>query len=79
VTVLPVDRYGMVDPDTVGKAITDRTVLISIMHANNEIGTIQPIAEIGKLAREKGIYFHTDAVQTFAHIPFTVESLNVIS
>ncbi|MBP1726707.1 MAG: cysteine desulfurase NifS [Deltaproteobacteria bacterium] len=77
VTVLPVDRYGMVDPDTVGKAITDRTVLISIMHANNEIGTIQPIAEIGKLAREKGIYFHTDAVQTFAHIPFTVESLNV--
>jgi cysteine desulfurase len=77
VTVLPVDRYGMVDPDTVGKAITDRTVLISIMHANNEIGTIQPIAEIGKLARENGIYFHTDAVQTFAHIPFTVESLNV--
>jgi cysteine desulfurase len=77
VTVLPVDRYGMVDPETVGKAITDRTVLISIMHANNEIGTIQPIAEIGKLARENGIYFHTDAVQTFAHIPFTVESLNV--
>jgi cysteine desulfurase len=77
VTVLPVDRYGMVDPDSVGKAITDRTILISIMHANNEIGTIQPITEIGKLAREKGIYFHTDAVQTFAHIPFTVESLNV--
>ena len=77
VTVLPVDRYGMVDPDAVGKAITDRTILISIMHANNEIGTIQPITEIGKLAREKGIYFHTDAVQTFAHIPFTVESLNV--
>jgi len=77
VTVLPVDRYGMLDPDTVGKAITDRTILISIMHANNEIGTIQPIAEIGKLARKKGIYLHTDAVQTFAHIPFTVESLNV--
>ena len=77
VTVLPVDRYGLVDPDTVGKAITDRTILISIMHANNEIGAIQPIAEIGKLAREKGIYLHTDAVQTFAHIPFTVESLNV--
>lgn len=77
VTVLPVDRYGVVDPDTVGKAITDRTILISIMHANNEIGTIQPVAEIGKLAREKGIYLHTDAVQTFAHIPFTVDSLNV--
>jgi cysteine desulfurase len=77
VTFLPVDRYGMVDPDTVGKAITDRTILISVMHANNEIGSIQPIAEIGRLAREKGIYFHTDAVQTFAHIPFTVESLNV--
>jgi cysteine desulfurase len=77
VTVLPVDRYGMIDPDTVRKAITDRTILISIMHANNEIGTIQPIAEIGKLAREKGIYLHTDAVQTFAHIPFTAEGLNV--
>jgi cysteine desulfurase len=77
VTVLPVDRYGMVDPDTLGKAITDRTILISVMHANNEIGTIQPLAEIGRLARDKGIYFHTDAVQTFAHIPFTVESLNV--
>jgi len=77
VTVLPVDRYGVVDPDTVGKAITDRTILISIMHANNEIGTIQPVAEIGKLAREKGIYLHTDAVQTFAHIPFTVDALNV--
>jgi cysteine desulfurase len=67
----------MIDPDTVRKAITDRTILISIMHANNEIGTIQPIAEIGKLAREKGIYLHTDAVQTFAHIPFTAEGLNV--
>jgi cysteine desulfurase len=77
VTILPVDGYGMVDPDTVRKAITDRTILISIMHANNEIGAIQPIAEIGKLARERGIYLHTDAVQTFAHIPFTVESLNV--
>jgi cysteine desulfurase len=77
VTVLPVDGYGMVDPDTVRKAITDRTILISIMNANNEIGTIQPIAAIGKLARERGIYLHTDAVQTFAHIPFTVESLNV--
>jgi cysteine desulfurase len=77
VTVLPVDGYGMVDPDTVRKAITDRTILISIMNANNEIGTIQPIAEIGRIARERGIYLHTDAVQTFAHIPFTVESLNV--
>lgn len=77
VTLLPVDRDGRVDPDAVAKTITDRTILISIMHANNEIGTIQPIAAIGKIARERGIYLHTDAVQTFGHIPFTVDDLNV--
>ncbi len=77
VTLLPVDRDGRVDPAGVAKAITDRTILISIMHANNEIGTIQPIAAIGKIARERGIYLHTDAVQTFGHIPFTVEDLKV--
>jgi len=77
VTVVPVDRDGRVDPDAVAKAITDRTILISIMHANNEIGTIQPIAAIGKIARERGTYLHTDAVQTFGHIPFTVEDLDV--
>jgi cysteine desulfurase len=77
VTVLPVDGDGRVDPDAVAKAITDRTILISIMHANNEIGTMQPIAAIGKIARERGICLHTDAVQTFGHIPFTVDDLNV--
>jgi cysteine desulfurase len=76
-TYLPVDRYGMVDPDDVKKAITDKTILISIMHANNEIGTIQPIPEIGAIARDRGITFHTDAVQTFGHIPVNVDNLGV--
>jgi cysteine desulfurase len=77
VTYLPVDRYGVVDPDEIKKEITDKTILISIMHANNEIGTIQPIREIGKLAGDKGVYFHTDAVQTLGHIPVDVNDLNV--
>lgn len=77
ITILPVDGDGLVDPDDVRRAITDKTILISIMHANNEIGTIQPIAEIGGLARERGVYFHTDAVQTLGHLPFTVNDLNV--
>jgi cysteine desulfurase len=77
VTYLPVDGDGLVDPADVVKAITDRTILISIMHANNEIGTIQPIAEIGRIAKEKGICFHTDAVQTFGHLPLTVDELNI--
>jgi cysteine desulfurase len=77
VTYLPVDQDGLVDPADVEQAITDRTMLISIMHANNEIGTIQPIAEIGRIAKGKGICFHTDAVQTFGHLPFTVDELNV--
>ena len=77
VTYLPVDGDGLVDPADVARAITDRTILISIMHANNEIGTIQPIAEIGRIAKGKGICFHTDAVQTFGHLPFTVDELNV--
>lgn len=77
VTYVGVDKYGQVSPDEVKMAITDKTMLISVMHANNEIGTIQPIAEIGKLAREKGITFHTDAVQTVGHIPVDVNELNV--
>jgi len=77
ITCLPVDEYGLVDPADVDKAITDRTILISVMHANNEIGTIQPIAEIGKIARRRGIYFHTDAVQTLGHLPIDVDALNV--
>ncbi|MBN1369432.1 MAG: cysteine desulfurase NifS [Dehalococcoidaceae bacterium] len=77
VTYLPVNEYGQVNPENVGNAITQNTILISIMHANNEIGTLQPVAEIGRLARQKGIYFHTDAVQTFGHIPVDVEDLGV--
>ncbi|MFC1981141.1 cysteine desulfurase NifS [Chloroflexota bacterium] len=77
VTYLPVDEYGLVDSSDVKKAITDKTILISVMHANNEIGTIQPITEIGKIAREAGIYFHTDAVQTVGRIPVDVDKLGV--
>jgi cysteine desulfurase len=77
ITSLPVDGDGLIDPADVAEAITDKTILITIMHANNEIGTIQPIAEIGRLARERGIYFHTDAVQTFGQIPFKVDDLNL--
>ena len=77
VTFLPVDEYGLVDPDDVRRAITSETILISVMHANNEIGTIEPIAEIGKLAREAEICFHTDAVQTVGHIPVDVDEFGV--
>ena len=77
VTYLPVDEYGMVDPDDVRRAITDGTVLISVMHANNEMGTIEPIAEIGKIARESEICFHTDAVQALGHVPLDVNELGV--
>ena len=77
VTYLPVDGYGLVDPDDVKRAITDKTIFISVMHANNEVGTIEPITEIGKIAREAGIYFHTDAVQTVGHIPMDVNELGV--
>ena len=77
VTRLPVDADGSVDPADVAKAVTDETVLISVMHANNEIGTIQPIAEIGRIAQARGIPFHTDAVQTFGHWPVDVDTLGV--
>ncbi len=77
VTCLPVNRDGLVDPDDVEKAIRGDTVLISVMHANNEIGTIEPISEIGTIARERGICFHTDAVQTVGKIPVDVNQLNV--
>ena len=77
VTWLPVDKYGMVNPDDVEKAITPQTVLISVMHANNEIGSIEPIAEIGQIARKYKLPFHTDAVATAGVIPVDVESLNV--
>ena len=77
VSFVGVDKTGLVDPDDIKKAITDKTVLVSVMHANNEIGTIQPIAQIGKITRAKGVYFHTDAVQTVGHIPVNVDELNV--
>lgn len=77
VTYLPVYEEGIVRVSDLEDAITDKTILITIMHANNEIGTIQPIAEIGKIARERKIYFHTDAVQTVGKIPVNVEELNV--
>ncbi|MFC1993546.1 cysteine desulfurase NifS, partial [Chloroflexota bacterium] len=77
VTYLPVDKYGSVDPDDIRRAITGKTILISVMHANNEVGTIESIAEIGRIAKEAGIYFHTDAVQTVGHIPIDVNELGV--
>jgi len=76
-TVLPVDKHGLVDPDQIKNAITDQTVLVSIMHANNEIGTVEPIAEIGRICRKRGVYFHTDAVQTFGALEVNVDMLNV--
>ena len=75
ITYLNVDRHGLVDPAQVKAAITDETILISIMHASNEIGTIEPIATIGAIAKEKKIPFHVDAVQTFGHIPVDVNEL----
>lgn len=74
-TYLPVDEYGLVDPEEVRKAITDRTILISVMHANNEVGTIEPIAEIGKIAGEREVYLHSDAVQTVGQIRVNVDEL----
>ncbi len=77
ITVLPVDRYGMADPAAIEAAICPDTVLISVMAANNEIGTINPIGEIGTVARRHGVLFHTDAVQAFGHIPLDVDSMNI--
>lgn len=77
ITYVPVDGDGMVDPADIENAITDRTILVSIMHANNEIGTIQPLAEISRITRERGIAFHTDAVQTVGAIPVNVDDLGV--
>ncbi|MBI4437102.1 MAG: cysteine desulfurase NifS [Candidatus Omnitrophica bacterium] len=77
VTLLPVDREGRISVEDLKHAITDRTILVSIMHANNEVGTIQPIAELAKVAKERGVYFHTDAVQSFGKIPVDVEDLGV--
>jgi len=72
-----VDKYGMVSPEDLKNVIRDDTILISIMLANNEIGTIQPVDEIGKIARENRIYFHTDAVQAIGHVPIDVQKMNI--
>ncbi len=77
VTYLPVDEYGMVNPDDVSQAITDQTVLVSVMFANNEVGTIQPIAKIAQVCREKQVYFHTDAVQAVGKLPIDVNELGI--
>lgn len=77
VTYLPVDEYGLVDPAEVEKAITDQTILISVMAANNEIGTVEPIKEIGAIARAHKIPFHTDAVQAIGAIPINVDEMNI--
>jgi len=77
VTLLPVDRNGRVDPDAVRTAATRETILISVMHANNEVGTIQPLAEIGAIARQRGILFHTDAAQSLGKILTLVDELGV--
>ncbi len=77
VTYLDVDEYGMVDPEELEKAITPETILISVMFANNEIGTIEPIKEIGAIAKKHGVLFHTDAVQAFGQVPINVDEMNI--
>jgi len=77
ITYLPVDADGRVSVESVAAAITEETILISVMFANNEVGTIEPIGEIGALAHERGIYFHTDAVQAVGHVPIDVEALHI--
>ncbi len=74
---LPVDKYGLINPKDVEKEIKKETILVSVIHANNEIGTIEPIAEVGKICRRRGVYFHTDAVQSFGKIPIDVKKMNI--
>ncbi len=77
VTYLDVDKNGFVKPEQIKKAITGKTILVSIMHANNEIGTVEPIAEIGKICKKHKVYFHTDAVQSFGKIPINVKKMSI--
>ena len=79
VTYLPVDKYGLIDPKDVENAIRKDTILVSIMHANNEIGTIEPIDEMGKICKKNGVYFHTDAVQTVGKIPIPIKNVDLLS
>jgi cysteine desulfurase len=76
-STVPVDKYGIVDPEDVRKAIRDDTILVSIMHANGEVGTIEPIKEIGKITKEKGVLFHTDAVASAGNFPVDVKEMGV--
>lgn len=77
VTYLDVDENGLVEPEELKKALREDTILISVMAANNEIGTIEPVKEIGEIAKENGVLFHTDAVQAFGHIPINVDEMNI--
>ncbi len=77
VTVIPVDTWGRIDPEAIAAAVRPDTVLISVMHANNEVGTLEPITDIARIARERGIVFHTDAAQSVGKIPVRVEDLGV--
>ena len=77
VTYLPVDGHGMVDPDDVRRHLRSDTILVSVMHANSEVGTVQPVREIGRIARERGITFHVDAVQTFGKLPIDVDGSGI--
>lgn len=77
ITHVPVDRFGQVDPDDVRRALTPRTILVSIMHANNEVGTIQPIEKISRMTRDRGVLLHTDAAQSVGKIPTRVDDLGV--
>jgi len=77
VTYLPVDCHGMVDPESVSEAITERTILVSLIYANNEIGTINPLEDIGKITRDRGVLFHSDAVQAVGKIPVHVDTIGV--
>ena len=77
VTYLPVDQYGLVNPEDLENAITEKTILISVMYANNEIGTIEPVGDLGAIARNHKVYFHTDAVQAIGNIPIDVKSQNI--
>lgn len=76
-TILPVDEYGLVAAEQVGNAIREDTVLVSVMFANNEVGTIMPIPEIGRICRDKGVWFHTDAVQAAGHVPIDVQAMDI--
>jgi len=77
ISYLPVDEYGMVDPGSVKNSLKPETILMSVMHANNEVGTFQPVVEIGAIARQAGVYFHCDAVQTLGQVPVNVGRMNV--